>query len=267
MDFVAFQNNIIPKESLNFYSLERFRYADACFESILYINGKFPLLSYHQERLDTTANLLAFQPYQISAELLSDLLEKNAIEHKSARLRLSLIRKSGHNYCPTGEETQVLIEAMPTNLPTFSSINKLGLFRDFTKAKNKFSSIKSASALGYVMAKKYAAEQALDDVLIANSDGEWIEASSSNIFAIKDGLIYTSANDSACVHGVVRSFILKHFPVTFTSLDLSFLIEADEIFLTNGINLVQKVLKFEGKSLENRLSREVQEKMKTLLLI
>lgn len=267
MDFVAFQNNIIPKESLNFYSLERFRFSDACFESIIFINGSFPLLAYHQKRLDKTTAFLGFEPYEISENLLLEVLHRNSLEKNNARIRLSLVRKNGRNYSPYGKEVEALVEAEPTNIALFTSINKLGTYKEFTKTKNIISSFKTSSALGYVLAKKYAEEQGLNEVLISNTNGDWIEAASSNLFVIKDGIIYTSADDSACVLGVVRNFIIEHFSVCFVRIDKEFLLAANEIFLTNGINLVQSVLSFEGKTLENRLTQELQEKIKTLLLI
>jgi branched-chain amino acid aminotransferase len=248
MQFISFNDEIIVANHLNFYQVERFRVADACFESMLYINGRIPLLSYHQERLNKTCQLLAYNSYHISLELIQLLLSKNKLNQKKARVRISLVRKAGFNYKPKGLAVHVLIEVSEID-EIFNSVNKLGLFKNFKKPINPLSQVKSANALIYVMALNYAQENSLDDVLIQNECNYWIEASSSNLFFIKNKQLFTSKEDSGCVLGVARIFLINLLGAQCVDITEKCLEEADEIFLSNAVQLIKPVITFRNRTL------------------
>ena len=115
------------------------------------------------------------------------------------------------------------------------------------------------------MAKKYAVEKTWNDVLISNQENEWIESSSSNVYVVKNNKIYTPKLESGCVSGVCRSFLLNHFDINFVSIDSEVLIDADEIFLSNGVNLIQPVLFLEQKQLETTQTKQLISSTKKLL--
>jgi branched-subunit amino acid aminotransferase/4-amino-4-deoxychorismate lyase len=256
MRFISFNGNIIEANQLNFYTVERFRVADACFESMLYLQGKIPLLTYHQERLRQTCALLGFQEVTINEEHIAQLIQQEKLESPNIRVRFSLIRKEGHNYAPIGEEVQVLIELSPL-AALFTTIGNLGLYTESQKSSSPYASIKSANALIYVLAKQYAAKAGLDDVLIANEEKHWIEASSSNVFLIKNNQIFTSKENSHCVLGVSRAFLLNLFEVKCVELTDVMLEEADEIFLSNAVQLIQAVQNFKGRALSSTKTKEM----------
>ena len=256
MSYISFNGQIIRQDQINFYAVERFRVADACFESMLYRHERIPLLLLHQERLTKTCALLNFQDYQISFAEIERLLFENNLATEMVRVRISLVRKHGANYKPLGKEVQVLIETIKLT-EIFKPVNNLGFYNVFKKSSNALACIKSSNALIYVLAKQFAQENKYDEVLIANEQKEWIEASSSNVFVIKNKQIYTAKEDSGCVNGVCKDFLINFLDVQFVELTDLFLEEADELFLSNAVQLIQPVLKLDGKSLGTAKTAEL----------
>lgn len=266
MDFIGFNNQIIEKKLLNFYLVERFRYADAFFESILYINGAFPLKKYHRERMYEACQLFHFDNFEMNIAFLLDLIARNGALDKTLRIRISIVRADGENYKPKGSQTNILIECKEIK-SLFKPIETLSTYSEIQKDYNPLSAIKTSNALIYVLAKQFALENTWNDVLISNFKNEWIEATSSNFFIIINNKIYTSKANSGCVLGVSREFITNHFEINYVDIDDDFLYEAEELFLTNGINIIQPVLFLENKRLAITKTEKIIQKTKKLLSI
>ncbi len=256
MEYISFNQEIIVKESLGFYDVERFRVADAYFESILSNNSEFPLLHLHEKRIKEAAKLFGFKYKPIDEDHLKALLLKNGLDKDFAKIRISFVRKNGANYKPSGNENQVLVETLPV-LDVFTPVPKLGLYLDNQKFANEFSRLKSANALLYVLARKFANEKKLDEVLISNEEGKWIEASSSNIFIVKNNTLYTPNLKSGGVHGVCLDFLINFFEVNFVDFDDEMLSLADEIFLSNAVQLIQPVKELRGKRLKTTKTKKL----------
>lgn len=266
MDFIGFNRQIIEKKLLNFYLVERFRYADAFFETILFINGKFPLMKYHRERIYEADKLFNFENFEVNIAFLLDLIARNGGLDKTLRVRISFVRADGENYKPKGQKTNILIECLEIN-SVFKPIENISTYSEIKKQLTPFASIKTSNALIYVMAKRYALENKWNDVVICNQQNHWIEATSSNLFIVKNNKMYTSKNDSACVLGVSRAFIANHFEINYVNIDDDLLNDADEMFLTNGANLIQTVLFFKNQQLNTTIGNQLIIKTKKLLSI
>ncbi|MCB0539363.1 MAG: aminotransferase class IV [Chitinophagales bacterium] len=264
MEFVVFNNEIIPKEKLNFYSLERFRYADACFESMLLINGKIPFLKYHQDRLNKTCDFLGFQQETIHFELIKKLVETHQNTTKFYRIRYSLVRAEGVNYLPNGNKINVLIECIALN-HIFKEIDNLGFYSQIKKPINLYAQYKTANALLYVMVKQFALQNNYDEVLLLNDENNWIESSSSNIFAIINNDIYTTKENSGAVVGTSQKFIKDNFKVKTAKMDSIFLSEVNELFLTNGVQIIQPVKKLNNRKLHTSKTQEIIDKVKEII--
>lgn len=256
MQFICFNHSLIAKSELSFYEVERFRVADACFESMLLINQKIPLLAYHQARLNKTCRALGFDSYKIDESLILKLAAKNNFTHGAVRVRLSLVRALGKNYTPFGSATQNLLE-LESITTLFTPVNNLGIYTQYLKQSGLLSTLKHSNALLYVLAKQYALKNQLDDALISNESGHCIEASSSNLFIIKNEEIYSPPDNSGCVLGVSRACILNFLDVKLVELDEKMVFGADEIFLSNGIQLIQPVQKLLDKELKNSITKNI----------
>jgi branched-subunit amino acid aminotransferase/4-amino-4-deoxychorismate lyase len=85
------------------------------------------------------------------------------------------------------------------------------------------------------MASIWAKENNLDDALILNTNNEIIEASSSNIFWLKNGIWYTPPLSSGCVNGIGRALFMQENPCLETTGTLSDLQSAEKCVLTNAL--------------------------------
>lgn len=224
-----------------------FKYGDGLFETMRAINGKLPFWSFHFQRLQSGLEILGIETKLLDSSSLEksiiELLQHN--EHTdSARVRLSVYRKGSGSYIPESNDLGFVIESWKLNQNEFK-LNEKGKIVDlFTKVKkpmNLLSMVKSANALVFVLAGRFAMENKLDDALIVNMDNELCEATSSNIFMIKNSQIYTPPLSSGCLPGTMRMVLIsmlaaKGIKVAETKISPSDLIMADEVFLTNSID-------------------------------
>lgn len=235
-----------------------YRYGDGLFETMKVFRGKILLEAYHFERFFTGAKLMQFEiPVLVSGEKLAkqivQLCEKNECTGL-ARVRLSAFRGNGGIY-EGNNDLHYTIECWPAG-ETVNEFNKngfiIGLYPDARKSCDKFSNLKSANYLPYVMAARYATEHKLNDCLVLNVHDRIADATIANIFLIGNGKIITPPLSEGCVNGVMRRYLIERFsnagygireePVTQNGVE-----EADEIFLTNAMYGIRWAKQFAGK--------------------
>ena len=239
-----------------------FRYGDALFETMKVTNGKIQLQQYHFERLLSGLQLIKievpklFKPEKIVPEIIR-LCKRNKCENL-ARVRLTVFRADGNLY-ESDNSLQYLIECSTLD-ETANQLNKNGLaidvFPDARKSCDKFSNLKSANYLPYVMAALYAKKNKLNDCLVLNVNERICDASIANVFWIKDGIIYTPPLIEGCVAGVMRRYLLEKIQGTGHKVQekgcrMNDLENADEIFLTNAIKGIRWVRQFRNKIYTN----------------
>ncbi|MFC0296577.1 aminodeoxychorismate lyase [Geobacillus jurassicus] len=76
--------------------------------------------------------------------------------------------------------------------------------------------------------------------IFLNSDGAVAEGIVSNIFWVKDGIVYTPTPAVGILNGITRQFVMAllnqlHIPVEEGVYPLSHLLQADEAFITNSV--------------------------------
>lgn len=249
MHFVLFNGQIIEKKNLSFYDVERFRVADACFESMLWIDGRIPLLDGHQKRLDEVCTYFGFDSHKISLDSINQLAKIEKIKTNYRRVRVSVIRSQGKNYTPLGKESNLLVE-MEELEDLFLPIQKLGLYRELRKSVSPFSRFKHSNALLYVMARQFALKNNFDEVLLFNDNNQIIEASSSNLFFIRDQEIYTPNRNDGGVTGVCQERLINLFGAKEVKVTEQIVQDADEIFLSNAVQLIEPVTSFLNRKLD-----------------
>jgi branched-subunit amino acid aminotransferase/4-amino-4-deoxychorismate lyase len=242
-----------------------FQYADGLFESIRVIHGKPLFLSDHLNRLFEGAEALQLKlPEKWSVTFFEDLFQKlialNNIN--SGRARLSVFRAFGGNYLPVQKDVEYLLELYPLADEVFE-LNKNGLsidtFNTLVKHKNPLASFKTLNAQLYVLARMDAATRSLDDALILNEEKQIIEASSSNLFFVKNEGLYTPPLSDGGVGGIMRMQLINlaielGIPVFECHVTPGLLLDAEEIFLSNAVSGVQWVVSFRNKRYYHKLS-------------
>ena len=259
-----------------------FRYGDALFESIHACGTEAQFLDLHMARLRQSMEWLKmtvpafFTPDNIG-RLITKLLNKNRI-FGGARIRLTVFRDPRTNNVPE-------LVAPENNIVTYTlesealdaehySLNPHGLvidlFTPMPKPVHWLSSIKSTSALLYVMAGIFAKEKGLDDCILINEKGHLVESGSSNLFIIREGHIFTPGPEEGCLPGIMRQVVIscirangQHFSENIP-LVISDLLAADEVFLTDAIAGIRWVGAFQQKRYYRNISRQLLEQINTL---
>lgn len=244
-------------------------YGDGLFESIRVKNGKPINLEPHILRMLEGAIALkmrvpSFFTVSFFEERIIELLSASSI-HDGGKVRVSLDRVSGGTYKPTSNEVTYLIEVYPLDTNNYE-LNQRGweidLFTTIRKHKNRLSNYKTKNGLLYVMSSIEAQEKDLDDLLITDQKGAILEGSSSNLFVVSNGVLYTPGLDEGCLGGVMRMTLINvalqnGIKVYESSIMPQNLLSADEVFLTNAIKGVIWVGGYRTKRYVNDMSKHL----------
>lgn len=256
-----------------------FRYGDGLFESIRIANHHPQFLKEHLKRLLSGMQVLKMQAHASLNEgflerAITELAQKNNIG-PGGRVRLTIYRNDGGLYTPDTNEVSYVIEIDP--LPDANYVlNQKGfmidLFSEFKKQQHVLSNIKSANSMLYVMASIYRKQHSLDECLILNDKHCIIEGISSNIFAVKNGVLYTPPVGDGCVDGVMRRKIIEiaqmnRIAVYEISIMQNVLLGADELFLTNAVHGIRWIVAYKQKRYFNNTSKKLTEKLNELISI
>jgi branched-subunit amino acid aminotransferase/4-amino-4-deoxychorismate lyase len=254
-----------------------FRYGDALFETIRITNYNPQFLKEHLMRLYAGMDVLKMEMNPLlNATYLEhailELAQKNNIT-SDGRVRLTVYRNEGGLYAPSDNKVSFLIEVYSLDEIGYTLNTKgytVDLFTEFKKAQNALSSIKSANSAIYVMAGIHKVQQQLDECLLLNDKHHIIEGISSNIFAVKNGVLYTPPVADGCVNGVMRKKIIEiaqenKIAVYEISVMQNVLLGADELFLTNTINGIRWAVAYKQKRYFNDTSKKLTEKLNELI--
>lgn len=108
--------------------------------------------------------------------------------------------------------------------------------------------IKSLSFLPYVVARRAAHAATAHDAILPNTQGDLTEATTANLFALRDGVVHAPGPDSGALAGVTRSALLEIIQDTgfdvVETLDPGQLATADEAWLSNTTGGVVPLTRF-----------------------
>lgn len=266
--YLCYQGDMVAADKpLLFADNRAFCYGDGFFETIRCANSE-PLFFYrHYERILRTLALLNMQ---ISPDFTAEyfrfqihrLLQKNRI-YKAARIRLVFFRVPGGGYAPALKGALYLITCEPLSQEKFQLPEKglkVEVYEEIKKPINKLSALKQSSAMFYVMAGIWKNENALDDCLVMNQEDKLIEGLSSNLFMVKNQILYATTAECGCVAGTMRETILElaqnqKLPVKeVEGFGINHILEADELWLTNAIQGIRHVGAFRNRRYFHRMA-------------
>jgi branched-subunit amino acid aminotransferase/4-amino-4-deoxychorismate lyase len=243
-----------------------FLFGDGLFESIKVVNGKPLFVSVHFSRL--VEGMKALQ-IETKSDFTAERLEREIIELSKhcgltggGRVRVTLYRNHGGFYLPTGEGFSYVISIISDAVNAFE-LNKEGLvvnlYTEVKKQITPLSHFKTINCLNYILASIYARSANLDDALLVNEKDHIIESTSSNLFIVSNGVLYTPAVSDGCVGGTMRMQIINlalenNIKVYECSLTPQNLLAADEMFLTNAIQGIKWVSGYRMKRYFHKMS-------------
>jgi branched-chain amino acid aminotransferase len=114
--------------------------------------------------------------------------------------------------------------------------------------------LKTTSYAENVRALAYARERDAGEAIFLNTRSELCEATGSNVFVVRDGVVRTPPSDAGCLLGVTRALVLElcagnGITAEEAVLDRAALGDADEAFLTSSTREVQPIGVVDGRAL------------------
>jgi len=270
-------NGNISESSTNLLSVNNrgFAYGDALFETLKIVNGRILYWEDHYFRLMASMRILRMDiPMNFTLEFIEEeivkTLKANNLENNSARVKLTINRKTGGLYDPEKNEVDYLITVNSLNENSYfinEGIYTVDLFKDFFIAPGLLSNIKTNNRILNVVGSIYARENELNNCLILNTNKAVVEGLNANIFLVKGKSIKTPPLDDGCIKGILRKQIIdiindsSELELNESSISPFELQKADELFLTNVITGIQPISQYRKKKFATTLASSLLDKL------
>ncbi len=260
----AFLNDqYLPLEEARISPMDRgFLFGDGIYEVIPTLGGKPVGMGAHLSRLQDGLDALSITNPKSETqwrELVTTLVEKNAeaLQSDSVGVYIQVSRgtvmQRAHGY-PENIPPTVFAFAFATAAPPVEDAAKVTGFSVITGEDKRWQrcNIKSTSLLGNVMHFQQGKSAGKQEIILLNRQGEITEASSCNVFVVKDGVIMTPPLDHQILPGITRKLVIESLelegiavqqvPVTKATLDA-----ADEVWLTSSSKEIGPVISVDDK--------------------
>jgi len=262
--YLSINGNLQKEEDIKISIHDRsFLFGDNLFETILCRNNKLINLNEHLERLFNSAERV-YIPILYSKKdigsFVSELINKNNI--KDSILRITLSRGIGDRG----------INIKRCNKPNFiitQTISKTISEKEYIRGKsikiistNKLSSsnslnIKAGSLyIENILAKYKALNENFDDALMLDTSGNILECTTSNIFWLKNNVLYTPSLKLNILPGITRNTVIK----IAKSLNIEFkegvfkkddIEDIEEVFITYSSAGIMPITKIDKTIISN----------------
>ncbi len=211
--YIWINGELVPYELATVHVLTHsLHYSGSVFEGERAYNGKVFKLKEHTERLVKSAEVLGLKVLYSVEEIIKAhelLIEKNKIQDAYIR-PLVWCGSESLNIINPKLSTNVLIAAVPSMSRAFTAGVNLHVSR-WRKAAPNMMPVQSKSAAHYNMAitsKKEAKDLGYDDALLLDYEGYIAECTTTNIFFVKDNVLYTPVADRF-LDGITRQTIIE----------------------------------------------------------
>ena len=231
--FVGINEKVIPIQERGH------QFGDGIYEVIRVYDGTPFLLDEHLERLVNSAEAIMLElPYSIEKikEIINEGLQKTEFTEVEIYIQITRgIAPRAHLFPNVSSEISMTFkQARIVDKEKRENGVSVTLLED-ERWKNCY--IKSLNLLPNVIAKQKAVSGGHEEAILVR-DGFITEGSSSNIFVVKEGTLYTTPASKQILHGITRAAVIKlanklNIPFEEKTFDASFLKQCDEAFITS----------------------------------
>ena len=257
MDEIYLNGSFLARSQAQISIMDRgFLFGDGVYELIPVFNKKIFLLEQHLKRLKNSLNLIEMDEIKGLDKIINTLVKKNTKDNFFIYLHITRgdQKYRNHIYLDNIEPTILL---MCEDYPQFSDDLIQKGFKgtvqdDFRWMK---SNIKSISLLGNVLLKNYASTNGCYETLLIRNK-KLTEGSTSNVFIVKDEIIYTPKLSNELLPGVTRDLLIKllrknNLKVIESDIYESDLAKADEIWCSSSTNAVVPIVKLDDNIIKD----------------
>ncbi|GIM55623.1 aminotransferase class IV [Capnocytophaga canimorsus] len=255
-----------------------FKFGDAVFDTSKYVYQKLLFWEEHYLRLMAGMRILRMEiPISFTMEFFEGevfkLLEENRLEKASARVRITVFRKSGGLYTPSTNEVDFIIEVQELKKPFFELNQEpyeVELFKDFYINPDLLANVKHTNKAIHIIGSVFAQENDYQNCLLLNNSKNLACALNGNLFMVEGNTIKTPPLTDGCLNGITRQILLKilkkttEFDLVETSISPFELQKADELFISNSIVGIQPVTKYRKKMYSSAVTQNLIGKLNTV---
>ncbi len=182
----------------------------AVFETILYEKGILWFWERHLDRLQKSLQLFRAdsRALDFKERIMSGL--KRLPDPQSARIKLVVLAPFNSGPVKLGPEHLIVQIDSPALPETAKTEVALKTFPSPLNPRVPLAGYKTINYGHFYFAREQAARLGADDVLFLDPEGYLLESSIANIFAVKDGRIFTPPADGFILPGTVRGALIDY---------------------------------------------------------
>lgn len=245
-----------------------YQFADGVYEVVVFFNRNLLDEELHLKRLQHSLDALKINTPMSEAAMklvIRELISRN--NYKDGYIYMQITRGVAPRNHPFPKTSPVLtMSVMRIKQPTKEEVQggvKVITFPDIRWGR---CDVKSISLLPNVLAKEEAVRHQAREAILVNSEGMVTEASHSNAYIVKDGILITHAADNHILNGVRRQALLEiaakqQIRIEERPYAAEELLNADEVFLTSATSNVLPVTLIDDKKVGSGKPGPVTEKI------
>tara|TARA_B100000963_G_C22595797_1_gene657771 strand:- start:942 stop:1778 length:837 start_codon:yes stop_codon:yes gene_type:complete len=243
-------------------------FADAAYEVVGVYDEKLLFWEDHYKRLKNSLKLLGFDDISLIKNLeykCKEIIDKNFLVEGLIYIHVSRgIAKRDHNWSNKIKPT-LIISAISKNISN-EKPKKIALISN-NDIRWKKCNIKSVSLLPNVLLKQKALKNNASECIMFNDKGYLTEATTSNVFVIKQKTVFTPNLKNNILPGVTRKLIFsicKHKGIKAVEKNLTMrdLLNSDGVFLSNTSSFIveakkinNNIIKTDKKNIINQIRK------------
>ncbi|HET6264813.1 MAG TPA: D-amino acid aminotransferase [Usitatibacter sp.] len=245
----------MPLDQVRISPLDRgFIFGDGVYEVIPVYNGAMLRGREHFERLQRSMDEIGLaNPHGVDEWLrLTESLLQHHPGNQSVYIQVTRGAPEKRDHVvPKGLTPTVFMMCYPLASPSREQVEggvKCVTARDFRWEKCH---IKSTSLLGNVLARQISADAGATETILLR-DGMLTEASASNVFVVKDGVVAAPPRDNLILLGITYDLLVRLAAEGLLKLEIRPITEAqlrsaDEVWLSSSTKEVLAVTTLDGK--------------------
>lgn len=258
-EIVYLNGKLIPRSQAKVSVLDYgFLFGFGLYETIRAYNGKPFRLDNHIARMRYSAQRLGIpiKPPEIR-QAVKDTVKANGFADTRIRITVSIGEGSiTPNLASCMEPTIAVLvtEYHPPAPEKYRNGFKVIISSIRRNSGSPVTYMKSANTMEAMLARQEARNKDKDEALFLNEKGFLAEASGSNLFLVKDGVLVTPRFETGILPGVTRVAVIEAahqsgIKVKEKSVKLEELLQADEAFITNSLIEIVPVTEVSGKKI------------------
>jgi D-alanine transaminase len=246
---------IMPLEDVKVSVLDRaFLFGDAVYEALRVYGGRAWLADEHFDRLkrSLTEVRIAADADRLRRRM-EETIERSGVEEGLAYLQVTRGQGPRSHAWKKPMTPNELVWVQDYGIDPFAEMRRAGT-GVVTERDRRWGrcDVKSVNLLANCMACQSAYEAGCIEALLVDANGVLTEATHSSFFAVLDGIVRTSPNDSCVLPGVTRNWVVDRLrrdgrEVVESPIHEKDLSRVDELFLTGTSIEVMPIVAVDGR--------------------